>query len=147
MFWFYKYPQALSHMTTTAQPMQIPGWERWWDLACTLNLTLPKATVCCGIKCKCSTQRGHESQVWQILRHLTIKYDKNTAGPETGNSSFVEFSFKPCTVLEVTVATTRNAEISFTALLQLLCNLIKTACPPQQFPLQGFRWYIKIKEK
>lgn len=147
MLWFWKYPQALSHMTTTAQPMQIAGWERWRDLARTPNLTLPKATVCCGIKCKHSTQRGHESQIWQILQHLTRKYDKNTVGPETGNSSFVEFSFKPCTLLEVTVATTRNTEISFTALLQLLCNLIKTACPPQQFSLQGFRWYIKIEEK
>lgn len=121
--------KLFSHVITTVQPMQIPMSELQWKnchLTHTLKLTVPKATVCCRIKCKRSTQYGHESQIWQIQQNLMTKW-QNTFGLEMGNSSLLESSSKTCTVLEMTVARTCNTEISFTPLLQLLCNLLRSA--------------------
>lgn len=121
--------KLFSHVITTVQLMQIPMSELQWKnchLTHTLKLTVPKATVCCRIKCKRSTQYGHESQIWQIQQNLMTKW-QNTFGLEMGNSSLLESSSKTCTVLEMTVARTCNTEISFTPLLQLLCNLLRSA--------------------
>lgn len=73
---------------------QCHSYDERTKLQHSLKLMVPKATVCCSIKCKCSTQHGHESQIWQILQHLMIKYDKTLLVQKWGILSYYNFPLR-----------------------------------------------------
>lgn len=142
-FLYGKYSQAL--FTRLQQfsscRFQCQSYDERTELQHSLKLTAPEVTACCGIKCKCSTQHGHESQIWQILQHLTIKIWHNTFGPEVRNSFLLQFSFKICTILEMTLwlehVTLRSTPFFTIPIVQPQKKCLTS--PLKQFPLPDFR--------
>lgn len=141
-FLFGKYSQALFTWLRQCPPcrFQCHSYDERTKLQHSLKLMVPKATVCCGIKCKCSTQGGHESQIWQILeQHLMVKYDK------TGILFYYSFPLRFAQYWSLWLEHAMLRSVILPSLLYLLCNLRKSTLPLplQQFSLPDSGWYIK----